>query len=124
MTSFRAPGGGWLPWGVVAVGWLGLVVALRAGEVPTHLPEPPTKPAVGACEVREVRSRHFLIHTDLSRMRASSWWTGWRPCSNGSRLLGRPVRGVIECYVVRDLERFPTADMEPAGVRAIRDRAV
>ncbi len=101
-----------------------LLIALfecRIGELGA---QPPKKRGPYEAEsggVRDVRSTHFLLHTDLSGREAeerverletmlrliSTYW-------------GRPMQGVIECYVVRDLDAFPQAGMSPAGVSAIR----
>ena len=113
----------WLRWDyvVMAVGLFGGLVEHHADAASSQK----AKPQVAAAAVgraRDVRSAHFLIHTDLPPDEAnrlaerletllrhiSSYW-------------GRPLQGVIECYVVRDLDTFPVAGMDPRGVLAIRD---
>jgi hypothetical protein len=77
--------------------------------------------AQAACQVHDVRSPRFLVHTDLPLDQAN------RLVVRLERLLdllaaywGRPMRGAIECYVVRDIDAFPVAGMDPVGVHAIR----
>lgn len=64
----------------------------------------------------DFRSEHFLLHTDLPTADAqqlldrletmlgliSSYW-------------GRPLAGIIECYVVKDLQNWPSDAFHPEG---------
>lgn len=92
----------------------------------SHAESPEQKPQVnaGASQARDIHSAHFLIHTDLSAEEA-------RPLVERletmlrlvSAYWGRPMRGVIECYVVRDLATFPAFPSDPitaAGIVGIR----
>lgn len=97
---------------------LGLFMECGARELVAETPR--RRAEAVACGARDVRSPHFLVHTDLSASEArqlierlevllrlvSTYW-------------GRPMQSVIECYVVRNLETFPVATMAPAGVSAI-----
>jgi hypothetical protein len=77
--------------------------------------------------VHEYHSKNFLLHTDLSEDEAkdlrkrleamlvlvSGYW-------------GRPSRGVIECWVAKDLNAWPQelqAQMDPQGIAKIREGA-
>jgi hypothetical protein len=77
--------------------------------------------------VQDYHSKNFLLHTDLSKDKAkdllkrleamlvlvSGYW-------------GRPSRGVIECWVVKDLNAWPQelqAKMDPEGLAKIREGA-
>ncbi len=77
--------------------------------------------------VADFRSRHFLVHTDLRPKEAgvllerletmlgliSGYW-------------GRPSSGIIECYVVKDLENWAddlVAGFHPRGLAKIREGA-
>ena len=66
-------------------------------------------------------SQHFLVHTDLSLDEANLLVARLETLLRlTSTYWGRPMQGVIECYVVRDLDTFPVAGMDPIGIRAIR----
>lgn len=111
---------GWLR-PVVAGFLVGLSAHWRGDAVQAAGPDRFAAAEASACGVLDVRSSHFLVHTDLSTAEAdklverlefmlrivSDYW-------------GRPMRGVIECYVVRDLSAFPQAGMDPMGISAIR----
>ena len=79
-----------------------------------HLSAAPSKP-------RDVRSQHFLIHTDVSDRDAQILVdTLETMIFLVSNYFGRPPAGILECYVVRDLDTFPVSGMDPIGIRAIR----
>lgn len=73
---------------------------------------------------RDLRSRYFLLHTDLSERSARMLMDKLDyMITLISQYYGRPPRGLIECYVVRDLAQWERIPMEPAGVAKIRERA-
>jgi hypothetical protein len=75
---------------------------------------------------RDLRSAHFLLHTDVSDRSAKMLVDKLETMITlVSQYFGRPPVGILECYVVRDLHQWPTglipADAvakiaEPAGV--------
>lgn len=120
MDSGRTRRGGWA-YVVVAGGLLGCFVEHRADAVQAQTRKRQVPAEAVACRARDVRSPHFLVHTDLSLDEAN------RLVARLETLLrlistywGRPMQGVIECYVVRDLDTFPVAGMNLIGIRAIR----
>ena len=81
----------------------------------------PEETKAEACAVRDVRSRHFLIHTDLSPDEADDFVERLEAMLGQiSTYWGQPMRGVIECYVIRNLDKFPVAAIAPAGVRGVK----
>jgi hypothetical protein len=118
MDSDRARCGGW-PYVLVAVGLLGCLVERHAAAVQPTTPLRQAPPA--ACGVRDVRSPHFLVHTDLSRDEANRLVARLETMLRLiSTYWGRPLESVIECYVVRNLDKFPRDGMDLIGIRAIR----
>jgi len=68
-----------------------------------------------------IRSRSFVVHTDLPPDQATRLLTRLESMLEMiSAYWGRPMQGMIECYVVRDIDRFPVTGMDPIGVMAIR----
>lgn len=74
--------------------------------------------------VREVRSQHFLLYTDVSdrqgQMLLDKLETMIKLVSQYYR---RPSKGLIECYVVRDLSNFPPETFPDGAVAKIREPA-
>ena len=119
MDSTRARFRVW-QYAALVIGLSGVCVVWEAAAAPT-LSSKRQAQGKPACETRDIRSRHFLVHTDLTLDEANRlvarMETLLRLISN---YWGRPLQGVIECYVVRNLETFPVAGMDPVGVQAIR----
>ena len=114
------PCSGW-PRAVAVVGLLGFLVACHVREVHAQTSLKPEETETEAYVVRDVCSRHFLIHTDLSPDEADDFVERLETMLGQiSRYWGRPVRGVIECYVIRDMDEFPVATIAPAGVRGVK----
>lgn len=68
--------------------------------------------------VRDVRSRHFLLHTDVSDREGQRVLDKLETMIDlVSKYYRRPSRGLIECYVVRDVENWPP-EIFPAGAIA------
>jgi len=77
------------------------------------LSDDPAKP-------RDVRSRHFLLHTDVSDRQAQMLLDKLENMINlVSRYFGRNPGGVIECYVVRDLKQWPNGLFDPMPMQKI-----
>ena len=116
MDSSHARWGHWRSV-VVAVGLLGLFVEQTQAQSSRRQ----GKTEAAASRARDVRSRHFLIHTDLSLDEANQLVARLETLLHLiSTYWGRPMQGVIECYVVRDLDTFPVTGMDVTGIRAIR----
>ncbi len=82
-----------------------------------HLSAAPSKP-------RDVRSAHFLIHTDVSDRDAQILLdTLQTMIVLVSNYFGRPPSGILECYVVRDLQQWPPGLIPPEGVAKISEPA-
>ena len=79
---------------------------------------------------RDVRSQHFLLHTDISDREGQMLLDKLETMIDlVSQYYRRPSRGVIECYVVRDVSNWPQETipenarakiLEPAGVTLTR----
>ena len=73
---------------------------------------------------RDVRSQHFLLHTDVSdrqgQMLLDKLETMIELVSNYYR---RPSRGLIECYVVRDIQNYPAETFPEGAIEKIREPA-
>ncbi|MEX0712157.1 MAG: hypothetical protein WD278_07390, partial [Pirellulales bacterium] len=72
----------------------------------------------------DYRSQHFLIHTDLSASEAKELLERLETMlSLISTYWGRPPSGVIECYVVDNLQRWPDGAIPEAGLPSIKTGA-
>ena len=73
---------------------------------------------------RDVRSAHFLIHTDVSDRSAKMLLDKLeRMVGLISGYYGKGLGGVIECYVVRDLSQWREYSLDPTGVAKIKEPA-
>ncbi len=73
---------------------------------------------------RDVRSQHFLLHTDVSDRQGQILLDKLETMIElVSQYYRRPSRGLIECYVVRDLENFSEADFPQGAIDKIREPA-
>ncbi|MEM7313658.1 MAG: hypothetical protein AAF497_10955 [Planctomycetota bacterium] len=69
---------------------------------------------------REVRSQHFLLTTDISDRQAAVLLEKLeRMILLVSKYFGRPPRGVIRGFVVRDIKQFPVDQLDPNGAAKI-----
>ncbi len=106
---------------VLIVGFLGILMECHACQVDAQVPGKPGAIGFKACIVRDVRSRHFLLHTDLPPDKTDAYVARIEAeLGKLAQYWGRKPRSVIECYVIRDLDRFPLAAIAPAGVRGVR----
>ena len=72
----------------------------------------------------DFRSGHFLVHTDLAAAEANRLLGRLETMlSLISEYWGRPLSGIIECYVVKDLHKWPDGYLAPEGRRKIEQRA-
>ncbi|MHC4880554.1 MAG: hypothetical protein ACYTGL_29235 [Planctomycetota bacterium] len=73
---------------------------------------------------RDVRSKNFLVHTDLNDRDAQDLLERLETMLQLiSRYWGAPNRKVIECYVVKDLDNWPPGSInDPAGLASIQRR--
>jgi hypothetical protein len=98
---------------------LGCLLTHHAAQAQVPLKRTPTEVESG--RVHHERSRHLLIHTDFSPAEAKRLVARLEVLLHRiSEYWGKPMQDVVECYVVRDLDTFPTAGMDPLGIHAIR----
>ena len=71
---------------------------------------------------REVKSKHFILHTDVSEQDAKVLIAKLE-CMHGliSRYFGKRPKEAIECYVVNDLAAWGTNKIHGVGLEAIRN---
>jgi hypothetical protein len=82
-----------------------------------HLSDEPRSP-------RDVRSAHFLLRTDVSDRQAQILLDRLETMIGlVSHYYGRPPGGLIECYVVRDLNVWPPGTFPPHAIAKINERA-
>ena len=73
---------------------------------------------------RRAVSPHFLLHTDVSDRNAQILLdTLETMIVLVSNYFGRPPAGILECYVVRDLQQWPPGLIPPEGVAKISEPA-
>lgn len=73
---------------------------------------------------RDVRSQHFLLHTDVSDRQGQILLDKLETMIElVSQYYRRPSRGLIECYVVRDLNSFPVETFPEGAIEKIREPA-
>ncbi len=97
---------------------IGLTTCLSAEEEPPRESNPPSK-----CRVRELRSHHLVVHTDLNRLEARAVLTRLtaklRELSN---YWSRSVSTTIHCYVVADLQHWSDEQLDNAYAREVIHR--
>jgi hypothetical protein len=72
----------------------------------------------------DYRSAHFLIHTDLTSKDARELLNRLESMlALVAKYWGQPPSGVIECYVVEDLNRWPEGALDPGGRAKIQQEA-
>jgi hypothetical protein len=83
--------------------------------------------AANAAAVRDFHSPHFLVHTDLGPKEAGDLL---KRLETMLKLIagywGRPPSGIIECWVVQDLQTWPpemVQGFEPEGLAKIKEGA-
>ena len=85
------------------------------------MPEKVADGAIRPQATRDVSSRSFLVHTDLSEREANDLVERLEVMLREiSAYWGRPMHGTIECYVVRDFGNFPSDAMTPRGISGIK----
>jgi hypothetical protein len=82
------------------------------------------RPSEAANGPADYRSQHFLLHTDLPPDEANHLLARLETMLGLiSEYWGRPLLGIIECYVVKDLGRWPDGYLEPEGKTKIEQGA-
>ena len=89
----------------------------------------PAAQAQGAKRIRETESKpadysskNFLVHTDLPADEAKELLKRLETMlSLISKYWGRPPSGIIEMYVMADLKKWKTGELDPNGVGMVRD---
>lgn len=106
---------------VAVVGLLGFLLECHTRETYAQTTEKQEVTEAEGCVVRDVRSRHFFIHTDLSPDEADEYVERLETMLGQiSKYWDRPSRDVIECFIVQNLDEFPVSTIAPAGVRGVR----
>lgn len=73
---------------------------------------------------RDVRSKNFLLHTDLDEAEAAELLVRLETMLKLiSTYWAQPNRQIIECYIVKDLEKWPPGVIDPRGMQSLQDRA-
>jgi hypothetical protein len=74
--------------------------------------------------IADYSSRHFLVHTDLSAEEAQDLLKRLETMlSLIAKYWGRPAAGVIEMYVVKDLNKWPAGAITGPGLASIEGQA-
>jgi hypothetical protein len=104
-----------------AAGLLGVLVLHGFRPAQAHSPKTDAKNAASSSAARVIRTRNFVIHTDLTEEEAKTLLermeTLLRQLSN---YWGRPMKGTIECFVVRDFNNFPPETVDSRGMDGIK----
>lgn len=73
---------------------------------------------------RDVRSQHFLLHTDVSDRQGQILLDKLETMIElVSKYYRRPSKGLIECYVVRDIQNWPAETFPEGAIQKIREPA-
>jgi hypothetical protein len=106
---------------VAVLGFLGLFNVCHPREARGQASASGAHARAEGCVVRDLHSRHFLLHTDLSLAEANGLVERLEAMLVPmAAYWGQPLKGVIECYVIRNLDEFPATAIAPAGVHAVR----
>ena len=102
--------------GAVVIGVLPIVAAPALAQSPARQPARAADPAAG--KPTDYSSPHFLIHTDLSAADAKDLLTRLETMLGLiSAYWGKPPSGVIECYIVDNLDNWPDGSIPSAQGR-------
>ncbi len=116
-------GGGGLPSAAVGI----LLAALLAQSIDAARGQQTRNKGGQAVAIRDYRSPHFLVHSDIEADEAKEL-LGKLETMLGliSAYWGRPMSGVLECYVAKDLDKWPPAllaRLDPRGLAKIQEGA-
>lgn len=82
------------------------------------------RPQPASVPPRDVRSRNFLVHTDLNDKDAEELLERLETMlALISKYWAQPNRKTIECYVVKDLNNWPPGSIAPVGLSSIQGKA-
>ncbi len=83
--------------------------------------DPPEEPGESLPAPADYHSAHFLLHSDMAPKDAKRLLARLETIQGLiARYWGRPPAGVIECFVVADLNHWPAGSLHPAGLEKIR----
>jgi hypothetical protein len=103
---------------VIAI--IGLLVSFSARRAHAQSPKDGAEKRI-AVRISDFRSRHFLIHTDLSDKKAKELLEDLETMLGQiSAYWGKPLKGTIECFSVCDFDNFPPGLMDPRGIAGIK----
>jgi hypothetical protein len=105
----------------VVAGLLGFFVQTHTSHAEAQSPEKVATSKALSKRSRDVHSRNFLLHTDLSEREAKELVEQLETMLR--RVIaywGRPVQGKIECYVIRDFNNFPSCGTNTLGIGGIK----
>ncbi len=81
-------------------------------------------PAADDGKPTDYKTAHFLVHTDLPAIEAKDLLDKLETMLGLiSKYWGRPPAGVIECFVVKDLSKWPNGSLDPRGRAKIQEGA-
>ncbi|HEX4132002.1 MAG TPA: hypothetical protein VHZ24_18360 [Pirellulales bacterium] len=110
----------WLSYSIV---WLALAVAASGAYGQGTSRSSKAGAANGDADagpIADYRAQHFYMHTDLSADEAKELLGRLEVMLElVSGYWGRPPRGVIEMYVIKDLKVWPKKKLDPEGVRMV-----
>ena len=99
-----------------------LVVAATPAVAQTRTSQSKNKKPAEMAGPADFRSKNFLVHTDLPADEAKELLTKLETMlALISRYWARPNTQMIECYVVKDLAKWPPGALDPRG--AVRGRS-
>jgi hypothetical protein len=106
---------------VVVTLFLGFLLFCHACAAHAQLSVKPEKAPAEASGIKDVRSRHFFLHTDLARSEADQLVERLEVLLDHiSTYWGQPMRGLVECTVIRNLKAFPVNAIKPDGERGVK----
>jgi hypothetical protein len=104
--------------------WLFLMMAGPPSGLAQRKKTEDDTPQPASVAPRDVRSRNFLLHTDLNDKDAEDLLERLETMLRLiSKYWDQPNRKTIECYVVKDLNNWPPNSIDPVGLASIQGKA-
>jgi hypothetical protein len=104
---------------------LAVLVGSAVADAQTGIKKTNKRPAPTEVEApADYTSAHFLLHTDMTSKEAQELLKRLETMLDLiSKYWGRPPVGLIECYVVKDLDKWPLDALDPHGRAKIEEGA-